>query len=490
MFEAGWKVDRDLMRVLEEDFVGVTQTKIIEDAVRTERVVESNKGFNKTISGQRAWDALISDRVEIRKHRYECLHHEDQAIPRGLQGMSPKALFQVQPKQVPQEFREVVTTSPTAPYPSGVPLMSTASWEDLRLIDWCRQHDMLESAPKCWLSVLVVPGRMLLRHKDVESGKWMLALRTYTGTMVYGLHVQDVKKGDVQYWFPKRKIEQHAMLPILEPLEWDCVPIEFKSPLAVQIDAGARTHAGACKTLIAATGPQENLLKVSARNAFWKIPKTGLRQLQRYRGTEVAAAADLPTLLLALCADVLGVLSDEEQLRLLRVRMPKVDTMKEFLQSEEAKDLLADDDKKALDEEKESEAAQADKVALASATKGLAQKIKEKNASGIPQPKGKAKPKRGEQPPEQKRQRRYPPCPPLDGELTVAELNALVPETCSFAADSNNARWLLTAYGSKHSRSWNLWGVSGAGLELVKIAWRIAVSEAHEDSCPYPQFGI
>ena len=101
---------------------------------------------------------------------------------------------------------------------------------------------------------------------------------------------------------------------------------------------------------------------------------------------------------------------------------------------------------------------------------------------------GKNETKGGE--PVDKKFRRYPPCPSHDGKLTADDLNAMVPAGCQFGDDRNNARWLLTAYGTKYSRSCNLSGASGAGLELVKVAWTIALKEAYEDECPYPHIGL
>ena len=98
--------------------------------------------------------------------------------------------------------------------------------------------------------------------------------------------------------------------------------------------------------LMTSTGRKETLLQVSARHAFWQIPKTGLRHLSRYFGAGVGPTANFPTLLIGCCEAVLGALSPEEQLRLMRLRIPKVDDMKEFFMSEEASDLLTEEDKK------------------------------------------------------------------------------------------------------------------------------------------------
>ena len=88
-----------------------------------------------------------------------------------------------------------------------------------------------------------------------------------------------------------------------------------------------------------------------------------------------------------------------------------------------------------------------------------------------------------------KRSRKYPPACNLEGETTAEELNSMLPAGCRIGGDAHNARWSLSTWNpGSTSRSWNLWGVSGAGWELVRIAWQMAVDESREEEsdCPYP----
>ena len=57
-----WKYCEDLAEMARRYFSGVTETKIIEDSVREERVAEVNVGFCKRVSGERTWDVLIKSK--------------------------------------------------------------------------------------------------------------------------------------------------------------------------------------------------------------------------------------------------------------------------------------------------------------------------------------------------------------------------------------------------------------------------------------------
>ena len=56
--------DEELVDVVTRDVPNITLTKLIENAVRTERVAETNKGFNKDLSRQKSWDEFNDSKVE------------------------------------------------------------------------------------------------------------------------------------------------------------------------------------------------------------------------------------------------------------------------------------------------------------------------------------------------------------------------------------------------------------------------------------------
>eukprot|EP00971_Amphidinium_carterae_P093460 1849806-Amphidinium_carterae.1 len=76
---AGWELTDEVREVIRRDWAGVTQTKLIEDGIRTERVAETSKGFHKRVSDERTWLSLMEDeRSEHAKHRFTPLPVQDQ----------------------------------------------------------------------------------------------------------------------------------------------------------------------------------------------------------------------------------------------------------------------------------------------------------------------------------------------------------------------------------------------------------------------------
>lgn len=79
--KSGFKVSDEMVRTIKKDLSGITQTKIIEDGVRSERVAESNKSGNKAMSGPRSWSVLVDDGVEHSKHRFKQIDYVNTCVP-------------------------------------------------------------------------------------------------------------------------------------------------------------------------------------------------------------------------------------------------------------------------------------------------------------------------------------------------------------------------------------------------------------------------
>eukprot|EP00971_Amphidinium_carterae_P345760 6486886-Amphidinium_carterae.1 len=93
--EQGWHVTEDVREVIRRDWSGVTQTKLIEDGIRTERVAETSKGFHKRVSDERTWLSLMEDdRSDHARHRFTPIPVQDQVLPRGIAGETSGKLFQ------------------------------------------------------------------------------------------------------------------------------------------------------------------------------------------------------------------------------------------------------------------------------------------------------------------------------------------------------------------------------------------------------------
>ena len=303
---AQWRLTDEILDIVKKDFSGITQTKLVEDGVRAGRVAEVNKGFNKRVKPERLYDQLVKGDVACEKHRFPQLDFASAAIPKGVESKSSRGLFALPPKQTPKEFRKVVSTKTSADYDyhSPAPLKGTQSLEDLELTKWCMQQKQLHLAPACFLSILVAPYKIIMRNKAFHRGAWFLALKQFTGLSVLAIPLSlDECVHEGKKYFLLQKIRMPYWLPVVEATAWSCCTFVFRSPLGLKVTAGKWHQAPGC--VLQATCEPTQLLKVSARNAFWTIPKTALVMVARHVGVDVNSAGALPQIVLDMAEKVL-----------------------------------------------------------------------------------------------------------------------------------------------------------------------------------------
>lgn len=390
------------------------------------------------------------------------------------------SLFSVKPKSVPTKYRKVVNFSQKAPYFSVSPIGANAHVEDKALIRFCREKDLLADAENCWLSVLGCQGKLLLSHPTVYGGTWFLSSRATSGAAcLLGLPAQsEIIKGKTFYTVDQQLNQLH-WLPILDPLQWKCFTVRWRSPWSIRLSTGEWPPNLGC--MLEATATESNLQHVAALNGFWKLPKTVLLRIGRHFGAVVSAQDSLAKILLSVAESALGrPLSEQEQLNILRLRMPKHSDAKEFLESEECHDLMDKSDRKVVEDRMKEEESTADAMNdIRAKAKALAKKLAEK------------KPRRGggaatsSRGPAPKKQRKYPPTIKMGVAMTTEDLNQYVPTGCRFGIDRLDKSWRLSAYGERWSRAWHLYGYENAAYLLIQMAWQTALDEGHEQECPF-----
>lgn len=134
---SGFTLSDGLAKVISLDFSGISQTKLIEYGVRVARVAETNKGFNKLLSGEKCWEELIDSGVEHETHRYTRLSWQDEPVPRWVKDKRTTPLFEVQPNTVPKKYKDIVSPKRVAPHFTTSPLLANSHVEDKALIRYC-----------------------------------------------------------------------------------------------------------------------------------------------------------------------------------------------------------------------------------------------------------------------------------------------------------------------------------------------------------------
>ena len=177
-------------------------------------------------------------------------------------------------------------------------------------------------------------------------------------------------------------------------------------------------------------------------------------------------------------------MTEQEQLSILRARLPKRNEAKEFLHSDEASDLLDEEDKKLLEQHKaegtvDSNATEEVKKAF----KDLAAKVTNSRARSRAAASSSAA---GGAPPKKKK-RRYPAVVDVGPGITVAQLNEFVPEGCRFGIDRLDQGWRMTAWGHRLFRAWGQYGADGAAKLLIGLGRHIGMEEGFVQECPFPE---
>eukprot|EP00971_Amphidinium_carterae_P190405 3778750-Amphidinium_carterae.5 len=265
------------------------------------------------------------------------------------------------------------------------------------------------------------------------------------------------------------------------PEDWMCMKVRWLSPVGVGVASGK--WCGKKGIMLCSVGSPASLLKLAAAEGFWAIPKAGLRKLAKEFELDVDGTAPLHQMVLSMAEQVLGVLSDEKQLEILRKRLPKGSDLQDLLQEEGLDELLDEADKKAFeDAKKESAAVEAE---VGPAVRKLAQKIQSKPTVGGS---GKGRSRGESSGSTAKRRKRFPDNIDIISEdSTVAVLQTFLPPQCKFGVDLIDSYWRMTnCDGIRHGRSWKLHGRKESALQLLALGWERALQYGFETVCPYP----
>lgn len=223
----------------------------------------------------------------------------------------------------------------------------------------------------------------------------------------------------------------------------------------------------------------------AALNGFWTIPKTGIMQIGRFIGADVSCAS-FPELVLSVASAILGELSDEQRLAILRKRLPESTALIDALKESDVVDILPEKERQQLFETGEAAKAQQEVVEefrkdikkLASLRKALAGKALASSSGSA----GGG---------DQKRLRKYPPKVQVTSNFTEQDCALVLPNGCRMYIDKLDWNWRMQAFGGKwHGRSIRLYGYEEAAGLLIKEAWTIAIDRGEGRACPFPEYGF
>lgn len=475
--ESNFAPNDSLVSFVRQQVSGINQTKIVEDALRLERMEETSTSFNKARSGARVWDCVVRSELGHEVHKWEPLPWGCEIIPKGYKDKPLHALFEPRPRESPASYRELASRAAQTQWHSPKPSLAIQSQEDMALAKHCLANDCWEEAARSsWLSIMSKGTNLCIRKKG-NANPWWFSFGTMGGMAILGWRARSepVGKGRKMHWVPDLTATAEWLV-MLDPAEWEGFVYTWLSPLHVQLLAGGRKRpSGVLASVV--TGPAP-LWEIAALSAFWEVPKVGLSQICRHLGVEMSAGDSLPTLLQRLAKHFLGDrLTDEVLANILQKRVHQKDELLAFLASDEAKDLLSQDD--AAEVAKSNEASDAWKHEQGIVVKEL-KSIRTKIAAGKSSGKGGRNQLGGKG----SLNRRYPKRVIMpSGAMPVDDLKLLLPPGASLCRDENNQRWLVSCLGERKSRSWGIHGYNESGIMVAQLAWQVWESSGF-DPCP------
>ena len=233
-----WVPSKELLEVIRRDLSGVTQTKLIEDGVRQERVLETHRGFHKSVSGEHCWEELIDARPESLRHRFKSLPYATELIPAGYKRKTVSPLFEVHLSEAPSAFRSIVSIKQAAPYFSESPASASRTAEDIGLLDYLVEMGNLDHAPKAWLCELAKDGRVVLSHPLFHKGRAFFARSLGGGTCLSGMPVEEAQVGKSETFYQLKDLTSFMWLPLLNPAEWQAQEVRWVTPWYLRLRTG------------------------------------------------------------------------------------------------------------------------------------------------------------------------------------------------------------------------------------------------------------
>ena len=474
-----WKPSEALCNHLRQCFMGLTQTKIVEDGFREARRSEVAKNWSKTVQTIRLWHTCASSHLGDKVHRFTCPSWEDQVVSASMQKERLPDLFSKQVRETPAEFKKVLGTSRQTEWHSPGPAMAVQAREDIVLMRWAARKDARwAQASLSWLSVLALPG-LILRNKNVASGGWCLSCGTGSGAVVWSWPVEEQTIHGKTFWRAKHDdIPVYLVIVALE--EWEAFAIRVCGPLKTYARTGQWGEGGLLFEAVSAPQP---LLTVCALQGFGTMPRQALRGVGTHIGCHVNATASLPEMIVGLVRHLCPKIGDAELLEILRKRLPQEDDLSDYLQTEEVTDLLEKGDVEILKTHKDTEASSSGDIsALQKEVKDLVKKVAARGGGGMSG--GSRKRKADEGP--AFGGRKYPSKVKMPvAAWSVSDVLELLPPTATICCDHNNQRWLVSFFGERRSRSFQLYGFNEAAWECIRLAWDAWVQKGMGPPCPF-----
>jgi hypothetical protein len=470
-------------------------TKLIEDTNQRYRRVETMEQKSQVVSNTRLWVTPIQSAVMSSVHKYEVADHTKyqpraERLPRRVH----KRMFNPSSVQPELPLRAIRGSNRVATWPTYNAAGIARQFANTAL--WCHCEDSpgdWDLVERLWINNLLSCG-MVVRKKSAGADQWLISLGSVEGGPALGWKCEVAKVAGCTYVRPLLDLGSsppYLWLVCLDPECWECLPIQYVSPLHMLLGAelaaegssskSSSSSARAASTLKGcwgkATGEACTLFQGAALQCFPDFPHALLLKLAGAMGVDVVTGCTTFSVLHSLIRYAWPSVSDDEVLRILSKRYAKDESLSEELLSEPAvRECFSEADLK------EVEAFQKKQADLPN--KPSAQELLDFRAAVAA---GRATGAAGQVSKTKKRKTqdaRLPP-EPQASKLALEDCTAFCPEGCKLYKSVWDNRWKISVpLHGMISRSWILYGEKKALAKCLAWAWHVT-ERAGGKPCPF-----
>lgn len=331
-----FKNTQGLQDKIRELWRSIGQSDICEIGLKTERA-EEEKSYKKCVSSERAWMSLVEERIASTIFRYNELRGEQRHVPRGIGHASPKELCTPQVRMAPKVLGEIKGTSQATKWYSPKPEFAPRQIAEIQQTIACSEANSWgELHTHVFLCGLVKSTRMLLRRKT-QREKVYFSMGILAATAVVLMPAKLVPIGADEFFCHDLDANEEDVLYLIltKPEEWEAVFLEVLSPLGLRATlSAAYTSIPTAAVLCAPSGSWDELVVVAAKEAFFDLGVTWLRQFASHEEYQIDKTVSLYKTLHQVLKCVLPRASESELLDIIMKRMASMDQVLNVLQED------------------------------------------------------------------------------------------------------------------------------------------------------------
>jgi len=224
------KVPEPIMKNLKVGF-SCRSTLVIENLIKTVRLVEKRNQDNNTVSLMRRWLTPVQRGVATGVFRYKSINYKRQVLKGAhlKKKAIPRSWFDIPKKKVWNCLKEIMSHSRTTPWASFNAESQKVQYSQLALMRHCEDTGDWLRAHLSWLCLCCPPGTLFRRRE--EAGPWFFSLSCISAAAVLVVRADVVEQygKPVYYVLPEKVSRETVSWKVALDLEaYETFPVEWQ----------------------------------------------------------------------------------------------------------------------------------------------------------------------------------------------------------------------------------------------------------------------